>query len=272
MRRPGQYGDPGGNAYVSAQMQHISDQRMEQKFNNYRGQPESLTSEEEHSYGASRADGNWRWESDGSSNALKEGQAGDVPRSYYQGRKSDPRMLPERQDNSDLRSNPGEEDMDIGYEDKPMLQMQTFEGLEQKFLDEIVKLAKEQNDAEDVENARHRESINSINSKYMAQLGALRAQQATRRDEFLKRETQTRQQQYQQIVLDHYPNSGTGHSDPHGYPISLPGAESHRGYSAEQYDSYRERARFPGGYRDHGLEPRGQYQGTRVHEAASRYH
>ena len=83
------------------------------------------------------------------------GQAADAPISYHQGRKSDPRMLLERQDNNDPRSNPGEEDMDIGYEDKPVLQ--TFEGLQQRFLDEITKLAKEQNDAEDAENARHRE-------------------------------------------------------------------------------------------------------------------
>ena len=34
---------------------------------------------------------------------------------------------------------------------------QNFDGLEQKFIDDIIKLAKEQNDAEDEENARHRE-------------------------------------------------------------------------------------------------------------------
>lgn len=83
------------------------------------------------------------------------GQGGDPPRSYYQGQRSDPRMVLERQSNNDPRSNPGEEDMDIGYEDKPMLQ--TFEGLEQRFLDDIMKLAKELSDAEDAENARHRE-------------------------------------------------------------------------------------------------------------------
>jgi phage terminase Nu1 subunit (DNA packaging protein) len=33
----------------------------------------------------------------------------------------------------------------------------SFEGLERKFFDEVMKLAKEQSDAEDVENARHRE-------------------------------------------------------------------------------------------------------------------
>ncbi|KAM1034079.1 hypothetical protein TB2_036952 [Malus domestica] len=48
--------------------------------------------------------------------------------------------------------------MDLVYEDKPS--SQTFEDLEKKFLDDIRNLAKEQSDAEDVENARHRELDN----------------------------------------------------------------------------------------------------------------
>lgn len=47
--------------------------------------------------------------------------------------------------------------MDIGYEDNPI--SQTFEGLEQKFFDGILKLAKDQSNAEDAENARHREVV-----------------------------------------------------------------------------------------------------------------
>ncbi|GFZ13081.1 hypothetical protein Acr_23g0014660 [Actinidia rufa] len=65
MRRPGNYGDSGGNAYAAAQMQHMSGQRME-KSNHYQGRPELLTSDNERSYGASKADGQWRWERDGS--------------------------------------------------------------------------------------------------------------------------------------------------------------------------------------------------------------
>ena len=45
--------------------------------------------------------------------------------------------------------------MEIGFEDKTV--NQTFEGLEQRFYDDILKLTKEQNDAEDAENAWHRE-------------------------------------------------------------------------------------------------------------------
>ncbi|GKV35059.1 hypothetical protein SLEP1_g43376 [Rubroshorea leprosula] len=46
-----------------------------------------------------------------------------------------------------------------------------------------MKLAKEQNDAEDAENARHRKKINAINAQYQGQLAALRAQHANGRDE-----------------------------------------------------------------------------------------
>lgn len=83
------------------------------------------------------------------------GQGAETSRPYYQGQRTDPRMPLENQGGKDLRSQPIEEDMDIGYEDNPM--PQSLEGLEQKFLDDIMKLSKEQNDAEDAENARHRE-------------------------------------------------------------------------------------------------------------------
>lgn len=61
----------------------------------------------------------------------------------------------EKQVSGDPRSQFHEEDMDIGYEDKHVLH--TFEGLEQRFFDDIMKLYREQTDAEDAENARHRE-------------------------------------------------------------------------------------------------------------------
>ena len=84
------------------------------------------------------------------------GQGGDASRAYYQsqGQRSDQRLASEKQGN-DLRSQSREEDMEIGYEDN--VGGQTFEGLEQRFYDDILKLTKEQNDAEDAENARHRE-------------------------------------------------------------------------------------------------------------------
>ena len=83
------------------------------------------------------------------------GQGGDAARSYFQGQRPDTKMMVDKQSNSDARSQPRNEDMDVGYEDNPPLQ--TFQGVDQKFHDDIVKLAKEQTDAEDAENARHRE-------------------------------------------------------------------------------------------------------------------
>ena len=61
----------------------------------------------------------------------------------------------DNQSKRESRSLRHEQDIKIGYADNPS--SLTFEGLEQKFLDEIMNLVKEQSDAEVVENARHRE-------------------------------------------------------------------------------------------------------------------
>ncbi|XP_059664850.1 uncharacterized protein LOC132311127 [Cornus florida] len=280
MRRQGHYGDSGGNAYVAARMQHVSSgQRMEHRSGGYyQGRPEPLTSEKEHPYGISKAEGQLRWERDGSkipnpmsSHMFNEGQGGDASRSYYQGQRPDPKMGSEKQGNNDRRSQPHEEDMDVGYDDNVLLQ--TFDGLEQKFLDDIMKLTKDQTDAEDAENARHRERINTINAQYQEQLAALRARHTSRRDEFLRRESHERQQQYQQAAMDHYPNSGMGPSESHGYGLAAtPTGELQRSYSDDHYDSYRERARFLGSTRDQEIESRGPYPGGRVYDTSSRYY
>ncbi|XP_021901343.1 uncharacterized protein LOC110817208 isoform X5 [Carica papaya] len=89
------------------------------------------------------------------------GQGGGGTRSYYQGESIE---SSENQVKKENKTQPQEQDMEIGYEDNPLLQ--TFEGLDKKFLNEIMKLVKEQTDAEDAENVRHREIIN-INTKYL---------------------------------------------------------------------------------------------------------
>lgn len=263
MRQPGQYADSGGNAYAAAQMQRMSGQRMEHKSNNYQGRADHMNSENEKSYGAIKGEGQWRWERDGSSHMFNEGQGGDASRSYYQsqGQRSDQRLTTEKQGN-DLRSQPREEDMEIGYEDN--VAGQNYEGLEQRFYDDILKLTKEQNDAEDAENARHRERVNAINTQYEEQLAGLRARHTNRIDEFLRADTLRRQRQYQQSVaaaaaaVEHhqYTNNATmGFTDPHGF---------------------RDRPRFAGGNRDSrgdpGFEPRGQYPGGRAYGSGSRYY
>lgn len=57
--------------------------------------------------------------------------------------------------NSESRSQAREEDIDVRFEGNHS--SQTFEGLEQAFHEDIVKLTKEQQEAEDAEHARHRE-------------------------------------------------------------------------------------------------------------------
>ncbi|BFG34951.1 hypothetical protein CerSpe_212250 [Prunus speciosa] len=281
MRRQGQYGDSGVNTYAAAAapMHHMSGQRMEHKSSHFEGRLEAFTPERDNPYASSKSEGQWRWERDGSkgsnpmaSHMYNEGQGGDTSRSYFQGQRPDPKLAMEKQNNNDSRSQSHNEDMDLGYEDKPS--SQTFEELEQKFLDDIRKLTREQNDAEDAENARHKEKIGAINAQYEEQLVALRARHASRRDELLRRESNARQHQYQQSVMDHYPNSSMGPSELRGYggvAASAAGGEGHRAYNTDQYESYRERARFLGGSRDHGFEPRGPYPGGRVYDTGSRY-
>jgi hypothetical protein len=56
---------------------------------------------------------------------------------------------------SDSRPQAHEENIDVRYEGNHL--SQTFEGLEQNFHDDIIKLTKEQQEVEDAEQARHRE-------------------------------------------------------------------------------------------------------------------
>lgn len=285
MRRQGQYADSGGNAYVSAQMQHMPAQRMEIKSGQFQGQLEAFTPERDQPYRTPKSDGQWRWERDGSkvSNQMtpkmfNEGQGTDGSRTYFQGQRPDPNLSLEKQ-NADLRSRPHDENMEVGYEHN--LLPPTLEGLEKKFHDDIMKLAKEQNDAEDAENSRHREKINAINAQYQEQLTALRARHANRRDEFLRKESLVRQQQYQQAMMDYYPHSNMAPADslptgnnPHGYGSVAGSAavgDGHRGYNSDNFDSYRERPRYLGAARDQGFEPRGSYQGGRAYDNSSRY-
>lgn len=279
MRRQGHYGDPSANTCVGGQMHYMAGQRAEAKSGNFEGRLEAFTPERENPYANSKPEGQWRWEMDESkmSNSMtsrsmfNEGQGVDASKSYFQG---------QSRNNNDSRSQAHEEDMDVGYEGNHI--SQTFEGLEQNFRDDIIKLTKEQNDAEDAEYARHREKINAINAQYEEKLAALRAQHSSRRAEFFQRESHARQQQYQQIIRDPYPSSGVAPRDPpaprdpHGYNnVNASGAgagEVQRGFSADHFDPYRERARFLGSGRDQGFEPRGPYPGGRVYDTGSRFY
>ncbi|XVF69308.1 hypothetical protein PTKIN_Ptkin11bG0070500 [Pterospermum kingtungense] len=285
MRRQGQYADSGGNAYVSVQMHHLPAQWMEQNSGHFQGQLEAFTPERDQPYGTPKSNGHWKWERDESkvSNSMaarmfNEGQVSDGSRTYFQGARPDSKLSLEEQ-NADPRSRPLDENMEAGYEQN--LLSESLEGLEKKFLDGIMKLAKEQNDAEDAENTRHREKINAINTQYQEQLAALRARHANRRDEFLRKESLARQQQYQQAMMDQYPRGSLASANsipsgnPHGYN-GVSGAAAvgdvHRGYNSENFNSYRERSRFLGGARGHDFEPRDSYPKGRVYDSGSRYY
>ncbi|XP_027347223.1 uncharacterized protein LOC113858691 [Abrus precatorius] len=281
MRRQGQYGDPSANAYVGAQVHHhMAGQRVETKSGNFEGRLETFTPERENLYANSKPEGQWRWETDESkmsnsmnSRMFSEGQGRDASRPYFQGQRPDPKLALQNRSSNDSRSQAHEADIDVGYEGNHL--SQAFEGLEQNFHDDIMKLTKEQNDAEDAEYARHREKINAINTQYEEKLAALRARYSSRRAELLQRESHARQQQYQQTVRGPYPSSGMAPRDPHGYNnvnASAAGGDVQGGYSADHIDPYRERARFLGGSRDQGFEARGPYPGGRVYDTGSRYY
>ncbi|XP_077225834.1 ubiquitin carboxyl-terminal hydrolase isoform X2 [Tasmannia lanceolata] len=272
MRRQGQYGDSGVNPLVASQMQQMSAQRVQHNsaMSRFPGLPDTLPIDDEHKYITSKAEGQWQWD--------RDGPKGSNPLSshlYKEGQKVDSRSgLEKKQAKEDPRAQSQEQDMEIGYEENPMAQ--TFEGLEKKFLDEIMKLTKEQQEAEDAEVSRHREKISEINGQYQEKLMSIRARQISQRDEFLRRESQVRQHQYQQAGLSHYQNS-TGPSDPHGYGVSAVSSagaleEAHRAYAASQFDSYRERSQFLARGRNHGLESRGPYPGGRAYESGARYY
>ncbi|CAK8575665.1 unnamed protein product [Lathyrus sativus] len=285
MRRQGQYGDASANSYGASQMHHhphhMVGQRVETKSGNFEGRLEAFTPERDNPYPNSKPEGQWRWESDESkisnpmmSHMFNEGQGGDASRSYFQGQRPDPKLALQSRSNSDSRSQAHGEDIDVRYEGNHS--SQTFEGLEQNFHDDIIKLTKEQQDVEDAEHARHREKINAINTQYEEKLESLRTRHGNRRAEFLQRESRARQQQYEQIIRDPYSSSsGMTPRDSHAHSnVNAPASvgEPQRGYSADHFDPYREQSRFLGNARDQGFEPRGPYPGGRVYDTGSRYY
>ncbi|KAL6506503.1 hypothetical protein OROGR_024684 [Orobanche gracilis] len=267
-------GDGDGQHSYGGSVAQTHQKHLNGKSGCYQGRPQEQQTIGEKE-GGLQHNNQWRRERDGGQDKLpqtamsptvpfSEGRA--ASRSYYQNQ----RMPLERQGGG---AQSHEEDMDIGYEDNSRL-TQTFEGLEQRFLDDIMKLSREQTDAEDAENARHRERINAINKQHEEQLFVLRARHATRRDGFLHRESQARQQQYQQMVTEPYPtNNNIGPSDPRGYnPVDASAGEAHRGYNSESYDAYRERSRFTGNVRDHGYDTKVPYPKGRAYESGSRFY
>ncbi|CAJ2629303.1 unnamed protein product [Trifolium pratense] len=133
-----------------------------------------------------------------------------------------------------------EEDMEIGYDDRPPTP--TYEGLEQRFIDEIMKLVGERSDKEDAEFARHNERIAEINEEFQEKLSSLRALQETRREEFLRKELQARSNQYQDGKRNHFPTmkvaDANGYICPSTTFIAGEAASSSKFHAAPEYDKY----------------------------------
>lgn len=74
--------------------------------------------------------------------------------SYIPDEPTDAKVDQQNQTNGEM-DEAREEDMEIGYEESPPTP--TYEGLERRFVDEIIKLVRERSDKEDAELARHNE-------------------------------------------------------------------------------------------------------------------
>ncbi|KAL5999394.1 hypothetical protein ACLOJK_040854 [Asimina triloba] len=274
MRRQGQYSDSRINPMVSAHLQQMSNQRIQQNsaMTHFPGRPDTLPTDE-HKYLPSKAEGQWHWDRD----VVKGSDA--LPSHLYRdgkftslGHRPDAKMGLDKQGTRDPRAHADEHDMELGYEESSM--PQTFESLEQKFLDETMKLIKEQQEAEDAENSRHRERIGEINAQYQEKLMGMRARQAALRDDFLRRECQVRhhQHQQQQASLSSYQNNA-GPTDAHrGYGAAIVVGEGHR---ASTGDGYREGSRYLDGVRNHSFDSRGgPYPGPggRSYDSSTRYY
>ncbi|GJN08303.1 hypothetical protein PR202_ga26209 [Eleusine coracana subsp. coracana] len=123
--------------------------------------------------------------------------------------------------------------------------------------------------------------LKEINVQHQEKLLALRARQATYREEFLRKESLARQQQYQQAGISHYANNAVP-GEQHGYhpaPVATPTGdaygEAHRGYASAQHEPFGDRPDYPefrggGRGRGRGTEHRSQYPGGRAYNSGGR--
>ncbi|EOY19313.1 Uncharacterized protein TCM_044378 [Theobroma cacao] len=304
MKRPSAYGDPNVNPYATSEMQHMSAQRIVQ----HNAAMNNFSVEKDAKLRFSRVDGQWQRNRDAPklhdqmpSHAFNQGkekrgceqeqitklvvpslewfciciflsiyygsvQEVNTTRSYHQGQALD---LLENSANVENNAQSREQDIEIRYEDNrsPL----TFEGLERKFHDEIMKLVKEQSDAEDKEIARHKEKIMEINTRYQEKLSALRAQHANRREEVLLKELQTRLHQYQQAGISSHLNSGLQDARGYGGTAVAAAAGETRGYTTGQFHSYRDQSRFNAGQTTQGSEVRVPYPEGHFNHTSAQY-
>ncbi|PWA53994.1 hypothetical protein CTI12_AA439580 [Artemisia annua] len=168
--------------------------------------------------------------------ACEAGHRGDLKQSRSQERMVNQKGSRESQENVDARSQSFEQDMEIGYEESGPSEM-TFERLEQKFQDEIMRSMKEQGDLEDEEIARHKERMIEINTQYQERISSLRVQHAARLGELLRKESQARLNHYQQAAISTH-KTERGPTEPRDYDWST-STEAPRRYGTMSNDSNR---------------------------------
>lgn len=298
MGRQGSNRGSNTNSLVAAQMQHIAAQRMQHNSSSqpYQGMADVPPMDMDQRYGSSQADGRWKWEGarNGTnsvpSHLYKEGRGPSDPSSgnispskvrgpdgaspYYHGQMPD--IMPPEGSNVLLKDSDQKQEMDVGFADQSL--PKSLEALEHKLMDEVMTLIKDQNDAEDEENARHRECTREIHEQYQAKIVALRTQHAKRREEFFRHELLSRVGQHQQPVLSkqYHETAGgpmLGHDDHRGYGTGL--GEGHQVYPGG-YESRRDEMQYygnpPHSYnRNQGYDIREPYPGSRMYDSAQRY-
>ncbi|KAH9298924.1 hypothetical protein KI387_030606, partial [Taxus chinensis] len=177
MGRQGASRGSSANSLVAAQMQHIAAQRMQHNSGsqNFPGMADVPSIDMEQRYASSQGDGRWNWE--GTRNGpnsvpphtYKEGRGLSDPTSgnmspskvrgpdgaspYYHGQMTD--SIPPEGNNVMPKESAQKQEVSVGFEDQSLTK--SLEAFEQNLMNEVMKLMKEQDDAEDEENTRHRE-------------------------------------------------------------------------------------------------------------------
>lgn len=286
MGRQGSSRGSNANSLVAAQMQHIAAQRMQHSSGSqhYPSIPDVPPIDMEERYSSSQGDGHWKWEGRGPSDPVSgnispskvRGSDGASP--YYHGQM--PQSIPAEGNNVLPKESNQKVEVDVSFEDQTL--HKSFEAFEQKLVDEVMKLTKEQDDAEDEENTRHRERTREIHEQFQAKLEALRAQHGKRREEFLCHEMQSRVDQYRQPVSSkQYHESGGGPmlgynenlNDNRGYSSSV--GDGHQGYPGG-YDARRDEVKYYGNpphtfNRNQSYDMREAFSGSRIYESSQRY-
>ncbi|CAN6455124.1 unnamed protein product [Victoria cruziana] len=164
-------------------------------------------------------------------------------------------------------------DMEIGYEEAQL--PETLEALDQKFMDETLRLTKEQQDAENEENTRNLKRMREIDEQYQAKLSIIWTRHRNHLEGLLRQEEQLRHQQYQHAARSQYQHGSVGAGDLHGYGASF--GDGHQGYPTRAYDAYRERIQSYGNASHHhprnpAYDVRGPYPGGRIYDTNPRYY